>query len=412
MRWRWVGAVGLLGAGATVAVSVSFQMPAAEALRLAGLAGGAALAVGGLGAVLLIALRRRPLGDQATVLVLVAVATVGVGAMAAAGAMFISRHDLHSLLVILLAAGTVSMVVAGILGGRVAAAGRALGEAARRIGDGDLHSAVPAPAGGEFAALARDLEEMSRRLHEARERERALERSRRELTAWVSHDLRTPLAGIRAMSEALEDGVVSDPATVERYHRTLRFETERLGRLVDELFELSVIQAGALRLHLEWASLGDLVSDAISAAMPAADARHVRLEGRLEDRPVPEVQVSPGGVARVLRNLLENAIRHTPSDGSIVVTTGRTGAEAYVSVADGCGGIAGPDMARVFDPAFRGEAARTPTSDGGAGLGLAIARGIVEAHHGQISVRNEGLGCTFTIRLPLSQPMDRANAPQ
>jgi signal transduction histidine kinase len=157
---------------------------------------------------------------------------------------------------------------------------------------------------------------------------------------------------------------------------------------------------------LEWASLGDLVSNAISAATPAADARRVRLEGRLEDRPIPEVQVSPGGVARVLRNLLENAIRHTPSDGSIVVTTGSTGAEAYVSVADGCGGIAGPDMERVFDPAFRGEAARTPTSDGGAGLGLAIARGIVEAHHGQISVRNEGPGCTFTVRLPLSQPTD------
>jgi signal transduction histidine kinase len=378
----------------------------AEAFRLAGTAGGAALVVGAVGSVIMFGLRGRSIGVQVAVLVLIVVATVGVGAMAAAGAMFISKHDLHSLLVILLAAGTVSLIVAGTLGSRVAAAGRALGEAARRIGEGEPHNAVPAPAGAEFATLARDLEEMSHRLDQARDRERALEGSRRELTAWVSHDLRTPLAGIRAMAEALEDEVVSDPATVARYHRTLRFETERLGRLVDELFELSVIQAGALRLHLEWTSLGDLVSDAISAAAPSAETRGVRLEGRLAG-PIPEVEISPGAVARVLRNLLENAIRHTPSDGSIVVAAGGADQTAYVSVADACGGIPELDLKRIFDPAYRGEAARTPTADGGAGLGLAIAKGIVEAHHGEITVRNEGPGCTFTFRLPIRQPDDQ-----
>jgi signal transduction histidine kinase len=396
-------AAGLVGAAGTVAASAAFHMPAGEALRLAAMSGGAALVVGALGAGLMYVVRRRSIGLQAAVLVLIVVAAVGIGAVAAAGAMFISSHDLYSLIVVLLAAGTVSLVVAGVLGGRVGAAGRTLSEATRRIGEGELPTTVPAPPGREFAALAADLEDMSRRLEAARERERALERSRRELTAWVSHDLRTPLAGIRAMAEALEDGVVSDPVTVGRYHRSLRSESERLGRLVDELFELSVIQAGALRLQLERASLQDLVSDAISAATPAADSRRVRLEGRL-DGPIPEVQISPGAVARVLRNLVENAIRHTPSDGSIVVTAGAEEEAAYVSVADGCGGIPEPDLGRVFDPAFRGEAARTPSGDGGAGLGLAIARGIVEAHHGQITVRNEGAGCTFTVRLPLTRP--------
>jgi signal transduction histidine kinase len=315
--------------------------------------------------------------------------------------MFIEGHDAVAMLVILFAAGTVGAVVALVLGQRVEASRRALGEAARRIGSGAPPAPVRGATTGEFASLARDLEDMSRRLDEARERERAAEASRRELTAWVSHDLRTPLAGIRAMAEALEDGVVSSPDTVVRYHHTLRRETERLAHLVDELFELSVINAGALRLHRERVSLWDLVSDAVAAASPTGTARGIHIEGQLRDLP-PELELSPPEVIRVLRNLLENAIRHTPSDGTVWVETGMDEGDAYVSVADGCGGIPESDLPRVFDPAFRGERARTPEAIVHGGLGLAIARGIVEAHHGDISVRNEGPGCRFTVRLPVT----------
>src|SRR5207249_3130168 len=154
--------------------------------------------------------------------------------------------------------GTVGAIVAFLLGSRVSSAGRALGAMARSIGNGAPPHAALRPPTGEFAALARELEEMSHRLEEARARERALDASRRELIAWVSHDLRTPLAGMRAIAEALEDGVIEDPDTAARYYRTLRIETERLAHLVDELFELSVIHAGALRLHMERASLSDL----------------------------------------------------------------------------------------------------------------------------------------------------------
>ena len=395
--------VGVLGASALAATSIAFDMPAGEALRLAGIAGGSALLVGAGGTILLYAFRRRALGIQLTVVALATVAAVGAGAMAAAEAMFISRHDLHTLMVILLAAGTVGGMVALLLGSWVRAAGRSLGEAARRIGGGDLGATVVEPPTGEFATLARELDAMARRLDEARGKERALEASRRELTAWVSHDLRTPLAGIRAMAEALEDGVVRDPETVGRYYRTLRIESERLARLVDELFELSVIHAGALRLQLERVSLADLVSDAMSAATPSARARGVRVEGQLNGAG-PELELSPPEVARVLRNLLDNAIQHTPSDGAVWVEAGLDGIEAYVSVADECGGIPEPVLGRVFDLAFRGEPARTPGTDGDhAGLGLAIARGIVEAHQGTITVRNAGSGCQFTVRLPLSQ---------
>lgn len=395
--------VGVAGALATMVTSIGYNMPAGEALQLAAIAGGSALLVGAAGTALLHTLRRQALGLQLTVAALTSVAAVGAGAMAAARAMFISQHDLHTLLVILLAAGTVGGLVALLLGRRVSAAGRSLSEAARRIGDGDLAASVAGPSTGEFADLARELDTMARRLDEARKKERALEASRRELTAWVSHDLRTPLAGIRAMAEALEDGVVQDPETVGRYYRTLRIETERLAHLVDELFELSVINAGALRLQMERASLGDLVSDAIAAAGPSARARRVRIEGQLNETGL-DLELSPSKVARVLRNLLDNAVQHTPSDGAVWVEAGMDGVEAYVSVADECGGIPEPVLERVFDAAFRGEPARTPGTDGGAGLGLAIARGIVEAHHGAITVRNDGPGCRFTVRLPLSQP--------
>jgi signal transduction histidine kinase len=400
---RTVAFVGLLGALATSVTSIAFNMSAADAIRLAAIAGGAALLLAASGMILLHALRRRNLGIQLTVVALAPVAAVGAGAMAAAQAMFISRHDLDTLLVVLLAAGTVGGMVALLLGRRVSAAGRSLGVAARRIGHGDLKAKFAETATAEFSALAGELELMARRLDEAREKERALEASRRELTAWVSHDLRTPLAGIRAMAEALEDGVVDDPETIGRYYRTLRIESERLAHLVDELFELSVINAGALRLQMERVSLGDLVSDAISAAVPSARARGIRVEGQLKAA-VPELDLSPPEVARVLRNLLDNAIQHTPSDGAVWVEAGVDGAVAYVTVGDQCGGIPDLVVARVFDLAFRGEPARTPGANGGAGLGLAIARGIVEAHHGEITVRNEGPGCTFTVRLPLSQP--------
>jgi signal transduction histidine kinase len=393
-----VPAIALLGALLTWLVAVIFEMSSADAIALSALAVAAALGAGVVGAVVLWTLRSVSIGTQVAVVALTSIAAVGAGAATAAGKMFFSTHDLHSLLVVLLAAGTMGVVIALLLGRRVARASAVLGDATRRIGEGEVVTSVDVPA-GEFADLARRLQETSEKLDAARRRERALDLSRRELIAWVSHDLRTPLAGIRAMAEALEDGIVDDAATVERYHRAMRIETDRLAGLVDDLFELSRINAGALRLQMERASLGDLVSDAIATASVTAESRGVRLQGRLTTE-APEVDLSVPDMARVLRNLLENAIRHTPSDGAVVVEAGVEDEHAYVSVADTCGGIPEPDIGRVFDVAFRGASARTP-DDGGAGLGLAIARGIVQAHHGQINVRNEGSGCRFTVRLPL-----------
>ena len=214
----------------------------------------------------------------------------------------------------------------------------------------------------------------------------------------MSHDLRTPLAALRAMVEALEDGVVTDPGTVGRYHAAMRAETERLTALVDDLFELSRTQAGALRLQLERVSLGDLVSDAIAGVAPVAAAKGVRLEGRLEG-PAPEIVVSTPEVLRALRNVLENAIRHTPTDGSVMVEAGAAEpGQAFVSIIDSGGGVPEHDLDRIFDIAYQSDPSRTA---GGAGLGLAIARGFVEAHRGRITVRNENGGARFTVQLPM-----------
>jgi signal transduction histidine kinase len=218
----------------------------------------------------------------------------------------------------------------------------------------------------------------------------------------VSHDLRTPLAGIRAMVEALEDGVVTEPATVARYYATMRRETDRLAGLVNDLFELSRIQSGSLALDLEQVPLDELVGDALAAAAVSAAAKNIDLRGEVSE-PSPLVELSTPEMTRVVRNLLDNAIRHTPPGGVVVITAGldETGTSVEVSVQDACGGIPDHELDLVFDMAYRGDAARTPGEAGGGGLGLAVARGLVEAHHGQIRVRNAEGGCCFTVTLPL-----------
>jgi signal transduction histidine kinase len=399
-RWAPVAAAvsGVLVTAATVA---SLGMSASMTWSLAWRAVVTAVGCGGVGWVALVALSRSSLGAQAMAVGLTSVLAVGV-TYATTLSMYTTSHDLEILLVVLVGAASVGVVIALFLGRRVYAASQSLGETARLIGDGRPPDDPSTPMAVEFASLRSELSAMSDRLEEARAHERALEASRRELVAWVSHDLRTPLAGIRAITEALEDGVVENPETIRRYYKTLRRESDQLANLVNDLFELSRIQAGALALEMERASLSDIVSDALAAADPMASAKGVHLEGELR-QVVPELPLSTPNVARVLRNLLENAIRHTPSDGTIWVATGTDGDEAYVSVTDTCGGIADESIDRVFDMAFRGESSRTRSEGTESGLGLAIAKGLVEAHAGTIAVANADEGCRFTFTLPLAR---------
>ena len=195
------------------------------------------------------------------------------------------------------------------------------------------------------------------------------------------------------MAEALEDGIAEDPA---RYHQQIRSEVERLSTMVGDLFELSRIQAGALALTPSRMSVYDLISDAIAGADPLARQRGVRLaDAGVESVPV---EVDGKEMSRVLANLLVNAIRHTPADGTVAVAATRREDSVVLSVTDGCGGIPEGDLPRVFDTGWRGTDARTPPA--GAGLGLAIVRGIVEAHSGRAAVSNVPGGCRFEVHLP------------
>jgi signal transduction histidine kinase len=359
------------------------------------------IAAGWSGAVGAVGLLVAWLGRRASLRWLpVGVAVVAVGAVVAgvigtSRAMFLSSHDYGVILWVCVVAGVVSIVFSGLVGAAVVHWSGRLREGARSFGEsGEYAGKVGGPA--EFAALNDQLHETSGRLAESRERERQLEDSRRELVSWVSHDLRTPLAGLRAMAEALEDGMVDDPA---RYHRQIQTEVDRTVRMVDDLFELSQIHAGLLVPAFETIALGDLVSESLAGAESVAAAKGVRLGGQVEDGVL--LRADPAAFSRVIGNLLMNAIRHTPADG-VVEIRGRSHAEwVELSVSDGCGGIPEDEIDRVFDVAFRGGGARTPESGSGAGLGLAIVRGIVEAHRGRVEVDNLAGGCRFLVQMPL-----------
>ena len=329
--------------------------------------------VGAVGLAVLHMLGRRSARTLAWLAPVTAVVAVVVGVVATAQRMFLSSHDLGVVLVVCVSAGFVAVGTGLLLSRRVD-----------------------------------QIEEHSRQLAEQQARAEEAERTRRELVAWVSHDLRTPLAGMRAMTEALEDGVAPDP---DRYHRQLRTEVDRLTGMVDDLFELSRINAGALQLVRERISLTDVVGDVVSAAAPIAAARGVHLSAEAGSgsaghtggaRQAGTIDADERELRRAITNLVSNAIRHTPHEGVVNVTAAVVDDTALITVSDGCGGIPEADFDRIFEAGFRGDQARTPDPSGGAGLGLAIVAGIVAAHGGEVRVHNVNGGCQFEMAIPAS----------
>jgi signal transduction histidine kinase len=368
------------------------------------IAGAAMLATAG-GVVAQRLLARRSIGLQISLVALVSMVTViaGVGVISA---YMLDVADRKVMLELMGIAGLAGLAVALVIGRSVTRATRRLLAAVREVGDSGIYTPPTIALPAEFGVLSHGLSETHDRLGRARAREQALEASRRELVAWVSHDLRTPLAGLRAMAEALEDQVVTDPREVGRYHSQIRAETDRLATMIDDLFQLSKIHAGALRLAPRLVGLEDVVADVAASAEPVARAKGVRLAAAAA--PGMAVLIDPAEFGRAVRNLVSNAIRHTPPGGAVQLLGEIRNGVACVSVSDQCGGIPAADLPRVFDVAFRGESARTPDPSGGAGLGLSIARGIVEGHSGEISACNTGPGCRFLISLPLARPAPRA----
>ena len=222
--------------------------------------------------------------------------------------------------------------------------------------------------------------------------------ARRELVVWASHDLRTPVAAIRAMLEAIEDGV----AAPEEYVPALREQTVALAGLIDDLFELAKIDAGALTIEIESLAIDDVIASCVRALEPDAQARRVHLQARV-DGALPTVAGAPEQVRRILWNLLANALRHTPSDGSVVVFAEPVGNEVHVGVEDTGSGLTPEAERRMFERFWRADPSRS-RADGNAGLGLAIARGLVEAQGGRIWAENRSDGgARIAFALPASE---------
>ena len=237
---------------------------------------------------------------------------------------------------------------------------------------------------------------------EIRDAERMAEQSRRQLVAFVSHDLRTPLAGIQALSEAIADGVVSDDEVrVQAKH--IEHESVRLSEMVDDLFEMSKINAGAVQTPYDKVSLDEVVDDVIAAHKIAAERAGVDLVASVPTEPVC-VLGSDRALVRVLSNLVANAIAHTPPGGTVTLALGADPDAAWARVDDTGVGIDEADLPRVFDVAYRGSNSRVPREDSslpsGSGLGLAIAAGLVQAHRGTLSAHNTEHGARFEVRLP------------
>ncbi len=313
--------------------------------------------------------------------------------------MFLSAHDLGLLLLVLTLTGLVGTGCALLLARTLGREGRRLAQAAAAVGTDDAVWQGPLPHTAELAAVAVQLQRTSHDLHEARRAQNAAEQSRQELATWMSHDLLTPLAGIRAMAEALEDEMVADPHDVQRYHRQMRVDSERLTSMVNDLFELSRLQSGGPVARAEAVDVVRLAQDVVGGCQALEPARPLLLRAV-----APSLIVTMGAqdLARALRNLVVNALRYSPADSPIDVHVVERDGQVLVEVCDRCGGIPAADLDRLFDVGFRGQTARTPHARAGAGLGLAIASRLVQAHGGQVWVRTAPGGCCFTIALPQS----------
>jgi signal transduction histidine kinase len=287
--------------------------------------------------------------------------------------------------------------------GALAASLQALTEGARRMAAGEQGVRVSVPSDDEVGDLARAFNRMAAEIEAAFRRQRESERARVDLIAAVSHDLRTPLASLRAMAEALHDGVVDDPDSVRRYLRAIQGDIQRLSALIDDLFELSQLDAGALRLDRQPVAIAELVAETAASMQAQAERKAIRLDCVFEGA-AATVEVDPLRVHRVLANLLQNAVRHTPAGGRVVVQAYDRPGEVEVRVADTGEGISAHALPHVFEPFYRGDPARG-REQGGAGLGLAIARGLVEAHGGRIWAESTaGQGATVGFTLPKAPP--------
>lgn len=390
-------AAAVTGGGAVVGV-YGLRAGLETALLLSG-SGGA-----GLLAAHASASRRRGmrLAQQFSVASAAALGSILAATLAAAILMFVSDQDAVMICVITVFAGVVAVRAAQLVGSGVLADVDRVRCGLDAVADGRRDVRMQTGGADELAHLAAAADAMVARLAAEEARREAAERARRDLVAAASHDLRTPIASLRVMSDAIGDNLV-DEHTRQRYHNAMQTNIQALSGLIDDLFELSSLEAGEITWSMKHVQLAELIDEAVAAMKPQALAKRIAVRAELHE-PLAPTRADPEKLQRVLFNLIQNAIRHTPADGSVTVRAEGSPAGIEVEVADTGHGVDSADRDRVFEAFYRAgpdKARSTP----GAGLGLAISRSIIEAHGGRIWLESEGLGTQVRFILPSSQPI-------
>lgn len=328
-----------------------------------------------------------------------ALGSILAATVAAAILMFVSDQDAVMICVITVFAGVVAIRSAQLLVSGVLADVDRLRSGLDAVAEGRRDMRVQTGGTDELARLAAAADAMVARLAAEEARRESAERARRDLVAAASHDLRTPIASLRLMSDAIGDNLV-DEHTRQRYHRAMQTNVEALSRLIDDLFELSSLEAGEITWSMKHVELAELIDEAVAAMKPQALAKRVAVRAELRE-PIAPARADPEKLQRVLFNLIQNAIRHTPADGSVTVRAEGSPAGVEIEVADTGHGIAPADRARVFEAFYRAGPDKSRSTPG-AGLGLAISRSIIEAHGGRIWLESEGVGTQVRFSLPLA----------
>jgi signal transduction histidine kinase len=337
------------------------------------------------------------LARQLTLAIGITAALIALGVVTIGLLMFVSAHDALVLAVLVVFAGTLAAYCISVLASGALCDVAAVRDGLRAVGAGERDIRIATRARDELAELAEAANVMAAQLAE-RERERdTADRARRDLIAAVSHDLRTPLTSLRLLAEAVEDEVV-DPDTRRRYVERMSVHINSLSALIEDLFELSRLEAGEIQWSVQRVRLDELVAETVDAMRAEAEAKRVSVEARVPAG-VAAARGNPEKLQRVLFNLVQNAIRHTPADGSVTVTATSNGSSVEVEVADTGDGIDPGDRDRVFEPFFRGSNDSSRSGDG-TGLGLTICRAIVEAHGGRIEVVGPPPGARLRFSLP------------
>lgn len=364
--------------------------------------------IAGIGMLLLRLARRRSLGVQIGIVAGAVLGTIAGSTLAISAQMYISEHDLTILVWVIAAAAVAGALLAIIFARTLRRSLADLGTSVGQIAEGAV---VPASAYGstELSTLSTQLADTSRKLAEARESIEQLDASRRRFLSWISHDLRTPLTAVRALAEATEDGLITDPADLARQ---VRSQSDAMSRMIDDIFDLSRLSSGALQLRLARVPLTELVSDAVTDVQQIAAGRGIRIVPAALDGPV--IDADPHELTRAIRNLLTNAVNYAPAGSTITVSTlHRVTGYVTIAVDDEGEGVDADDLDLMFDAGWRGDPSRTSgRADGGAGLGLAIVNSIAQAHGGYASAERlaDGFRVAITVPAPGGPPRDATDA--